>query len=108
LAGLPAGEPTVPPEKPALQRSVPELDARLSVVAGRIDCCGGTGAPLPIGGFGRLRSSSVPLATSVAAFAPASTRTVPEFDTDLTGELETVAAPQAAVSSAAATRRTRS
>jgi hypothetical protein len=55
-----------------------------------------------------MTESSALAATSVAAFAPASTRTFSEFDTDLTGELEVVAVPQAAVSSTAATRRTRS
>ena len=45
---------------------------------------------------------------SVAAFAPASTRTVPELEIDLTWEPEMVAVPQAAISSAAATRSARS
>ena len=42
------------------------------------------------------------------AFAPASTRTVPELEIDLTGEPEMVAVPHAAVRSAAATRSARS
>jgi hypothetical protein len=59
-------------------------------------------------GFGRLRSSSEPAVTLAPAFAPASTRRSPGFETDLTEEPEMVVVPQAAMSSAAATRSTRS
>src|ERR1700737_3695595 len=86
------------------------MDGCVPFVDGWTDCWTGTGPPGPlrIGGFGRLRSSSMPLATLVPAFAPASTRTLPELEIDLTCEPEIVAVPQAAVRSAAATRSTRS
>ena len=77
------------------------------MVAGWTDCWTGTGPLFRMIGFGRLRSSSEPAVTLVPAFAPVSTRTLPEFETDLTAEPERVVEPQAAMSSAAATRRTR-
>jgi hypothetical protein len=107
LPAPPALEPTpLLGPNPSVQRSCSTVDGWAPFVDGWSDCCTGTGPPGPlrIVGFARPRSSAVPAATLVPAFAPASTRTFPEFETDLTGELETVVAPQAAVSSAAATR----
>ena len=96
--------------RPPLHRSGVTMMGCDAAGAGTCDCCAGAGALDGLLGI-RLagpRSFSAPLDRSVPALAPASTRTFPELETDLTWEPEIVVAPQAALTSAAKTNRTRS